>query len=257
MLGFEVAAVVWQNSRNVCHISHALLPTRRQPPLCAHCHLAAHRTPIEPGRYFVQSEVYPHLRSAVVVLQDEAREEVTSLSLPGASRRNSSTLAGSARSSLAGEPSSVMASAAVDEYVSFPALGAARTAGTYSRATQTGSSGSLSSVSRHTSTAGISSSSAAGAAAPSAVLRRFALPAEDEGDDEAASLLDSPPASSLRQRRPRSTSAPTTSAASVAAAKLQQSVRSAGTLPPLGSRSGLPGADGFSVLSAGSGVSRA
>ncbi len=184
---------------------------------------------------------------------------------PGASRRNSSTLGSSARSSLSGELSggvactsiSGMASAAVDEYVSFPALGSVRTAATHSRATQTGSGGSFGSVSRQTSTVGMSSSSAAAAAAPSAVLRRYALPAGDEADVKGASLLDSPPASSLRQRRPRSTSAPTASAAAAAAAK-QQTVQSSGALPPLGNRSaltGLPRADTFSVLSAGSGVS--
>ncbi|KAL4457297.1 hypothetical protein ABPG75_012162 [Micractinium tetrahymenae] len=229
-------------------------------------------TPPESGRYFVQSEVYPHLRSTVVVLQEEAREEVTSVPPPGTGRRSSSgTLGGSARSSLGGEPSSGvartsssgMASAAVDEYVSFPALGAARGAAMYTRATQTGgAAGSFSSVSRHTSTAGMGSSSsssavAAAAAAPSAVLRRYALPAEDEADEEPASLLDSPPGGGLRQRRPCSASAPLASAAATAAAKQQPVARSTTTLPPLGARSfsGALPADGFSVLSGGSGGS--
>lgn len=223
-------------------------------------------TPLEPGRYFVQSEVYPHLRSAVVVLQEEARETVTSVPPPGTSRRSSITLGGSARSSLGGEPSgslvrtssSSTASAAVDEYVSFPALVAARTGANRSRATQTAGGVSLGSVSRHTSTTGVPSSSAAAAVAPSAVLRRYALPAEDDADEGAESVPDSPPASGLRQRRPRSTSAPTASAAAAAAAKQQHGVHSVGALPPLSGRSmsaAQPGVDGFSVLSAGSGGS--
>lgn len=240
------------------------VPTRHQPKLSSRP--ATHRTPLEPGRYFVQSEVYPHLRSAVVVLQEEARETVTSVPPPGTSRRSSITLGGSARSSLGGEPSgslvrtssSSTASAAVDEYVSFPALVAARTGANQSRATQTAGGVSLGSVSRHTSTTGVPSSSAAAAVAPSAVLRRYALPAEDDADEGAESVPDSPPASGLRQRRPRSTSAPTASAAAAAAAKQQHGVHSVGALPPLSGRSmtaAQPGVDGFSVLSAGSGVS--
>ena len=192
------------------------------------------------------SEVYPHLRSTVQVLQEEQQEEATSL---GGSRRASgaSGLGLSARSSTSGGEASACsgagtAAAAVDEPIRFPALAGARGGAggaTLSRATQTGGGA----VSRQTSTD------------PAPLpYRRFGLPPDPASDDEgeAISVLGAPPESGLR-RRLRGGAA---FGAPAPAAPATHRPTTSSSLPPL-NRPGpvpLPGIDQFSVLSNGSGV---
>ena len=234
-------------SARVTRLRH---PTAPQPP--ARLLSPLRRTPPEPGRYLIQSEVYPHLRSAVrVQSEQEAAAEGGSNS-----GRSSLGLASSARSSLGSEYpllSSGMMAAAVDEPIRFPLLGgrqpstaAGGGSSVFSRATQTIGS---SSISRQTTTT--ASGSEGG---PGLVLRRFGSRAtgsdEQEEDEEESSLRDEPPESGLR-RRPRSGAAPAAAPAAAAAPSLAMG----GPISITGLGKQSAAADGVSVLSSGSGVS--
>ena len=191
------------------------MPSTPPPTLPRPC-----RTPPEPGRYFVRSEVYPSLRSEIRVL----RPSETAEPVGTASSSSASTTFSRFGSSMA----------AVDEFVPFPALKAAGTS-SYSRGTQTG---------------GSSFGRQAGAFNPGPVLSRFQAdslgPDEEDSDDEGGGFVAPP--GGLRHRG---------RAAAAAPQRQQQEASSRGALPELGRPAAPAGLDGFSVISSGSGVSLA
>lgn len=199
-------------------------PANRPAPPHLRC-----RTPPEPGRYVVRSEVYPHLACAVRAVR------------PGEAASAPPSGPSSARASASAEPGD-MAAADVEDFISFPGMrrgsssgGAAAAGAMQSRATQTGSG---MPVSRHTSTGG----------GPGPVLGRFQLAASQSSEEvEEASLLDSPPGAGLRRRG---------RAAADAAPAPGQAAATSSVLPPLGRPAATAGADGFSALSNGSGSPR-
>ena len=178
------------------------------------------RTPPEPGRYFVRSEVYPSLHSEIRVLRPSETAEPVGTASSSSASTTLSRFGGSM--------------AAVDEFVPFPALKAAGTS-SYSRGTQTG---------------GSSFGRQAGAFNPGPVLGRFQAdslgPDEEDSDDEGGGFVAPP--GGLRHRG---------RAAGAAPQQQQQAASSRGALPELGRPAAHAGLDGFSVISSGSGVSLA
>lgn len=199
----------------------------------------------------MRSEVYPHLRSTVRAVSADAES--------GSSSRSSTSGGiddGGRRRSLPGtapldEPSAAAAGAAgsmeaVEDIISFPALrGPAATV--RSHATQTSDDGSSGGVmSRH--------------AGPGPVLARFQQPLSSSArsspnaaaaDEEEFSLLDPPRELGLRRRGRSASGTPASFAAAPPTASTPAS-RPSTLLPEQGRPTAPPGADAFSVVSAGS-----